>query len=80
MYEKFLEGLDYDLSGPYNVTIPSGNTTVVLRIPIIDDNVLEKNEDFNLIILPESLPSDIGLGKPNAAKITIIEDDSKSLV
>ena len=42
--------------------------------------MLEGNEDFNLIILAESLPNDIRLGDHNRSTVTIVDDDSKSLV
>ena len=47
---------------------------------IIDDNILEGDENFNLIILAESLPNDIRLGDANMSTVTIVDDDSESLV
>ena len=41
--------------------------------------MLEGNEDFNLIILAESLPNDIRLDDHNRSTVTIIDDDSKSI-
>ena len=64
----------------YNITIPAGQTTFSFNVSIIDDDVLEGNEDFNLIILAESLPNNITLGDHNRSTVTIVDDDSKSLV
>ena len=48
-------------------------------ISILDDNILEENEDFYLIIIAESLPNDIILGDANMSRVTIVDDDSESL-
>ena len=64
----------------YNITIPAGQTTFSFNVSIIDDDVLEGNEDFNLIILAESLPNNITLGDHNRSTVTIVDEDSKSLV
>ena len=71
---------DYNFSIFYNVTIPAGQITTPFNISITDDNVLERNESFNIFIIPELLPSDISLGNPNRTTVTIVDDDSKSLV
>ena len=76
---NLLGGTDYSPRGPYNITIPAGQTTFSFDVSIIDDDVLEGNEDFNLIILAESLPNDIRLGDHNRSTVTIVDDDSKSL-
>ena len=52
----------------------------LFNILIIDDNILEGDENFNLIILAESLPNDIRLGDANMSTVTIVDDDSESLV
>ena len=41
---------------------------------------MEENKTFDLIIIPRSLSSDIGLDSANRTKIVIVDDDSKSLV
>ena len=74
-----LGGTDYGPWGPYNITIPAGQTTFSFNVSIIDDDVLEGNEDFNLIILAESLQNNITLGDHNRSTVTIMDDDSKSL-
>ena len=67
---------DYD-PGPYTVTIPAGTTMVPFDIPIADDNILEGNENFDIIIVPGSLPGDVSVGNPGRATVNIIDNDRK---
>ena len=71
-------GTDYT-SGPYTVTIPAGQTRVPFDIPITDDMILEGSEDFELIIVPGSLPDDVTRGNPNRATVNIVDNDGQSL-
>ena len=71
-------GGDY-IPGPYNVTIPAGDTSVSFVIPITDDEVVENDEIFRLTIMPESLPYLVSRGNPGVAMVTIVSDDGKSL-
>ena len=66
---------DY-VPGPYNIIIPAGLTSVSHNILIIDDNVLEDNENFILLINP-ILPSDVSASGDNQVAVTIVNDDSK---
>ena len=66
-------GVDY-YSGPYNVTFPARANSVTFNITIINDNVLEYNETFNLTIIESSLPEDIILGEIYLTKVTILND------
>ena len=63
--------------GPYTVTIPAGQTMVPFDIPIVNDGTFEDNEDFNIIIVPGSLPGDVTRGNPGMATVNIIDDDRK---
>jgi len=67
-------GVDYN-SGPYNVMIPAGVTSVTFDVPITDDNILEGNENFMLTINQSSLPTGIICGIPDSATVTIVEDN-----
>ena len=69
-----LDGSDYGPGGPYNITIPAGQTNISFDISIIDDHVLEENKVFELIIIP---PTIIELGGPNRTTVTIVDDDGK---
>ena len=64
--------MDYT-SGPYTVTFPAGQTTATFDIPINDDNIYEINENFILTINPSSLPSDVTVGSPSEATVTIVD-------
>jgi len=66
--------IDYK-SGPYEVRIPTGQTSVQFTVNIIDDNILEGNEIFILTIDPSSIPSDIAAGNPNQTTVTIVDND-----
>ena len=48
-----------------------------MLVPIIDDNVVEDDEMFSLIITPESLPYLVSRGNPSAVMVTIVSDDGK---
>ena len=69
-------GVDYD-SGQYTVTFPAGETSVPFDIGIIDDNIHEDNEDFDLTITRKTLPDGVTPGNPNSATVTIVDDDRK---
>ena len=70
------KGVDYD-SGRYTATFPAGVTSVPFDVPINDDNILEGNEDFSVIILPDTLPAGVTSGDPGSATVTIVDDDRK---
>ena len=71
-------GVDYN-SGPYNVTFPAGVTNVSFNVLINNDNILEVNEEFNLIIRHSS-SSSITTGSPHNTTVIILNDDSKYIV
>ena len=68
--------MDYD-SGPYNVTIPTGQTTATFDVPINDDNIFEGNESFMLTINEPSLPTGVTRGNPGQATVNIVDNDRK---
>ena len=59
--------------------IPAGNYSVVFDISIIDDNILEMNETFELSIESTSLPSKVFPSRtsrdPSMTTVYIIDDD-----
>jgi len=69
-----LIGSDY-ISGPYNVTFPAGTTRTVLDISVTNDNILEVNESFSLMVNSAVLPSDVA--SVDQTTITIIDNDGK---
>lgn len=70
-----LIGDDDYVSGPYRVPIPAGLTRVRFSIPIVDNNVPEDNETFQLTIIPGSLPDGFTRSGDRAI-VTIIDDDN----
>ena len=46
-------------------------------IPIINDDVLEGNEDFDIVIVQRSLPDGVTRGDPGRATVTIIVYDHR---
>ena len=68
--------MDY-ISGPYIVTFSAGMTRVPFNIPINNDEIYEINENFTLTIDPSTLPTDVSVGSPGEATVTIVDDDRK---
>ena len=68
----YYTGDDYS-SGPYTVMFPAGMTTAYFVVSIINDNLLEGNETFTLTLNPLLLPSDVIIGDPAEAIITIVD-------
>ena len=70
-------GIDYD-SGPYTVTFTAGMTMTSFHVPINDDDIMEKDEDFTLTIRRGTLPKRVTRVGPSKSTITIMDDDSES--
>ena len=68
--------MDYT-PGPYNVTFIAGMISVQVFIPIFEDITIEMDESFILTIDASSLPSNVTLGDPDQATVTIVEDSGK---
>ena len=71
-------GIDYS-SGPYVVTFPTGVTRVAFVVLISNDNVLEGDEKFSLVIDPSPLPTGVTVSNPVQAAVTIHDDDGKEI-
>ena len=70
-------GDDY-ITGPVNVTIPTGETSVSYNISLVnDDDIFEANETFFLRIDPSSLPSRLLVQPDCTTVVTIVDDDGK---
>ena len=69
--------MDY-ASGPYSVMFPAGESYVPFNIMIINDTMFEEDEDFMIAINSSSvLSSNVSVGNPGQATVTIVDDDSK---
>ena len=76
-FNLFCKGnTDYG-DGPYSITLPAGRVDVLFNISIHDDNILENNETFSLLIVSNSLPDRVTIGKYNQSTVTILDSDSK---
>ena len=77
MLNKSLVGIEDYIAGVYPATFIAGTTRALISITINDDNIFENNENFTLTINPSSLPSNVNVGDPSEAAVTIIDDDRK---
>ena len=66
--------MDY-VGGPYSVSFLAGRTRTVFTISITNDNILEVNETFSLVVNPAVLPSNVA--STDQTIITITDNDSK---
>ena len=69
-------GADYN-SGPYFVQFNAGVTKVSFNVSITNDNILEGNETFNLLINASSLPTRISVGDPGQSTVNISASDGE---
>ena len=72
------KGDDYE-PGPFIVTIPAGETSASFNIPIVDDDLIEEIESFNVTIDLSSLSERLLLLSNCTLIVTIINDDGKLL-
>ena len=61
----------------YNVTISAGTTHASIYVPIINDNSLDFNKNFDLIINQSSLPFNFNVGSNYQTTVIIVDDDGK---
>ena len=59
------------------VHFPGKTTCAKFDVTVIDNDILESNETFNVFIDPFSLPYGVGLCNNASAEVTILNDDSK---
>ena len=57
------------------VMILAGETSMKFSVSITDDNTVESNENFILMISSNSLPNKISATTPERTTITIMDDD-----
>ena len=67
-------GVDYN-SGSYAVQFDAGVTRVSFNVVVIDDNILEDNETFNLNINANLLPNRVTIGDHGLSIMTILDND-----
>ena len=72
-------GDDY-CSGPYSLTFTAGMTRAFLHISITDDNLLEGDEYFIVMIDSSSLISGITVGSLAQVTVTILDADGTEVI
>ena len=83
IYELFLiktytgSGENYT-SEQYNVLMPAGLTRASIYVPITNDDSLDFNKNFDLIINQSSLPFNVNAGSIYQTTVTIVDDDGES--
>ena len=66
---------DFD-NATVTVTVAPGETMVTVMIPIIDDNLLESREDFDVVIDIGGTDTDGAVvGQPGIGQVTIVSED-----
>ena len=80
-YNSFiiLENVDYDYPGPYNVTVPAGDTRVVFTISITSDSENEGTERFNVIISSANLHPNVSIGSVDTTAVSIVDNIGKHI-
>ena len=70
------QGVDSDYrSGQLTITFPAGVNCSSFEVPIINDELSESDETFDIIIMDESLPYGVTLGDHSKTTVTIRDND-----
>ena len=69
-------GVDYN-SGPYSVLFNAEARMVIFDIDIINDDIQENDETFQLSINALSLPNNVTVGDFGQTTVTILANDGK---
>ena len=74
----FLTSEDDYISYNYTVLFQPGDTSAVLRIPILDDSLgVEGTEDFAALNIPaSSVYLGVSAGSVDSASVSILDDDT----
>ena len=70
-----INAIDYSIPSSIKGSIPIGSRTTVIRIPIINDNIHEGNETFNLTLSNLSGATFAGGATTLVEEITIVDND-----
>ena len=55
----------------------AGTTHASIYVPIVNDNSLDFNKNFDLFINQSSLPFNVNIGNTYQTTVTIVDDDGK---
>ena len=67
-------GDDYEV-GPYTVSFSAGQTSAILMVSTVEDNITELSEYFKVVINSTDQPGAVGIGSPNTAFITVDDNE-----
>ena len=74
MFKKnFLLASDFD-NTPINVTIPAGQISTTVLIPITNDMIVEGPERFDAVLSSANNNDGVIIGDPGQAEVTITDD------
>ena len=75
----FIAGSDYE-TGPYAVSFSAGQLSATLMVSTMDDKITEPLEDFRVHVVATTTghPGTIEIGPPNAAVVTIVNNEQGS--
>ena len=62
-------------SGGYSLSFSVGQTSSVLSVPTLDDNVAELEEFFKVMITRSNRPDKVIIGDPDVCFVTIQDND-----
>lgn len=72
------QGTDFNYTTPVTITFPAGDTTAqIVNIPIVDDNVIEAAENFQVSL--SNATGGATIATPNRHAIVILDDDARSV-
>ena len=72
------DGEDYR-GGQFSVFFPPGENNISINVPIINDDVIEFDESFTLVLdIPEAAAAlRVVRGSPDTATVNILDNDSE---
>ena len=75
----FIAGSDYE-TGPYAVSFSAGQLSAMFMVSTMDDEITEQLEDFRVHVVATTTgpPGTIEIGPPNAAVVTIVDNEPGS--
>ena len=80
MITTITEGKDFN-STSLTATIPAGATATTVRVPVMSDDIVERDEMFSMSLnVPSSLGPGIVAGSVTSATGIIVDSTSKSFL
>ena len=64
-------------SGGYSLSFSAGQTSAILSVPTLDDNIAELEEFFKVMITRSDTPDKVLIGDPGISFVTIQNNDGE---